>query len=496
MGVSVFAAIVGLLAADAPQPTPADAISVRFVRPREQGERFLALFRGLRFPHPAAALAAYRRAKKGDSGLGKAAEAGIAIVNTDMVAELETLDGAVIEWGWDPAGRAFWDASIPHDDGTFAAAATAMVLTGGASEPNFDRLGPQPDAAVAAVTPSGFVLASSAAALDRARAVCAATVETPKPIESGVIVHASPQNLLAKGVPLNTRRIGEAFAGAGINDVSATVALGGETLVASIVSRTTSPPRRQLPAIDPKWFATAPTERTLLAFALAIDPDPSAWDSAFAIADRVEKADPTRAGVAPLRLRLSLIAGAAGLRPDVDLLPILTGISGAVTVDAAGRPDGALVALHVKSAADAARLRDEVAPRVVRAMKGKATVADGRLLVEIGGQSLAIAARGDTLRLSWGPHAPAVVPKVGTIEIGEGMTVSRYVALWPGRLAQVGLPEAAPIVWVGGRGAAEYRDKITWSGLRATIAAILDRLPSDPPPDKATSLRNSLSGKG
>ena len=45
---------------------------------------------------------------------------------------------------------------------------------------------------------------------------------------------------------------------------------------------------------------------------LAFEPGAAFWDSAFALADRVDRADPSRAGVAPLRTRFNLLAAAAG----------------------------------------------------------------------------------------------------------------------------------------------------------------------------------------
>src|SRR4051794_18324423 len=57
------------------------ALTVRAVRPDEQGTRLIDLFRGARAPHPAAALAAWKHAQGGKAGLGKPLEAAIAALN-------------------------------------------------------------------------------------------------------------------------------------------------------------------------------------------------------------------------------------------------------------------------------------------------------------------------------------------------------------------------------------------------------------------------------
>ena len=58
---------------------------------------------------------------------------------------------------------------------------------------------------------------------------------------------------------------------------------------------------------------------------LAIDAQPRSWDWAFAVVDRVERVDPARAGLAPLRSRLNLILAATGVKLEADLHPHLAG---------------------------------------------------------------------------------------------------------------------------------------------------------------------------
>src|SRR5262245_31515446 len=121
-----------------PDPTPpparTDAVTVRLVRPQEQGERFLALFQGARAPHPAAALAAWKNANRGRVGLGKGTEALVAALNPAMLTrEARLLDEAELHLAFDPAtGHPRWRARVPQDDGSLAAWVTSLALTDGA----------------------------------------------------------------------------------------------------------------------------------------------------------------------------------------------------------------------------------------------------------------------------------------------------------------------------------------------------------------------------
>src|SRR5262249_20365365 len=91
-----WAVVTAILLARAPAPSRGadapEAITIRLVHPDRQLELLIDLFRGARAPHPAAALAAWRRATRDPVGLGKAAEAAIAVLNPEMVRELRTLD--------------------------------------------------------------------------------------------------------------------------------------------------------------------------------------------------------------------------------------------------------------------------------------------------------------------------------------------------------------------------------------------------------------------
>ena len=110
--------------------------------------------------------------------------------------------------------------------------------------------------------------------------------------------------------------------------------------------------------IDPVWLESMPRSGAMAVIALAIRPTAEFWDSAFALADRLEKTDPARAETAPLRVRLNLLARAAGVRLELDLWPHLRGLTAGILGEPGrpGRPTGALVAFHLDSAAAAEQL--------------------------------------------------------------------------------------------------------------------------------------------
>ena len=166
------AAILGP-ASNPARPSEADALTVRVVRPDVQAERVIALFRGNRAPHPAAALSAWKHATGGKGSLGKPLEAAIAALNPAMVPELRHLHGTEFAVGFEPvAGRPWWWATLPDDDGSFAAVASALSLTDGASDQALGdlavlRLGP-PGSALSAPCADRLVFASTRAGLQTA----------------------------------------------------------------------------------------------------------------------------------------------------------------------------------------------------------------------------------------------------------------------------------------------------------------------------------------
>ncbi len=72
---------------------------MRLVHPERQAAEVLRLFEGTRAPHPAAALAAWKRATKEPTQLGKPLEAVIALFNPEMVPEWSIMHRAELGLG-------------------------------------------------------------------------------------------------------------------------------------------------------------------------------------------------------------------------------------------------------------------------------------------------------------------------------------------------------------------------------------------------------------
>ena len=477
----------------APTPASPPFLRIRLARPQVEGRRVLDLFQGARSPNPAAALAAYRRAKGGTSGLSKAAEAGIAMFNPMMIGELPLIDDTTIELSRTPDGHLAWNAAIPHDDGSIDALATAFALTDGASLPPIDglaidRLG-KPGAPLMVKGRAALVVASSIeeakAGLDRSR------VAPPAPSESGLLVHLDPKVMAAPVGPLNARRIGESLSAQGCVGLDGAVGIEGDALLATIRGHYAAPTPTG-PSIDPKWLDAIPIGDTVAAFAVAIEPTAKAWNDQFARLDRVEKVDPARANVAPVGLRVGLFFRSARIRPDTDLWPILKGVSGFVTADGSGKASGVLVRLHVKDDASATKLADEMIPRLVFALRLKTAKTGGTFGFVAGGRTIAVHVRGDSVLLAWGETLPARSADASANPLSSVSPAlrsavtplpQRLIAVWPGRFPALASPGAPPAVWTGRFDGTESLDQIRWPGLKPLVKAVLDRLPLDPPPD-------------
>ena len=156
------------------QATSGEAVVVCLIYPDRQAAAVLRLFEGCAAPHPAAALAAWKRSTRDPDQLGKPLEAVISFFNPEMVREWSVFHEARFQLGFDPeTGSGRWRLTVPGDDGTLAALITALRLSGGSNEAPVgngtiavNRLG-GPGAVVAARSAGGVVLASSRAELDR-----------------------------------------------------------------------------------------------------------------------------------------------------------------------------------------------------------------------------------------------------------------------------------------------------------------------------------------
>jgi len=515
--VGWFLALAATLAAPGPQGRAGEAIAVRLVRPEVQGERFIALFRGSRAANPSAALAAWKHATGGRASLGKPLEAAIAALNPAMVREWKSLDGADLRIDFAPGnGTRLWRAVLPNDDGSLAALGTALALTDGAADEPIGgitvlRLGP-PGAPVSASRPGRLALASTR---DGLRAALEDPDRPVPPAERDTGLHArlDPAGLRAL-TSVAGRRLAEALDAAGCRAVQGRLAFGGDgenddgDALTLRVTTALEPRPRGRTGLDAAWLDPVPAAGTLAAVAVALDGSPAALDASFSLLDRVERADPARAGVAPLRARLNLLAAAARVRPEVDLWPHLRGVTAAVLVGPDGRVSGTVVALHAADDAAAARIADEVLPRLASAFAGagKAVPAgpDGvRPLGALGGKPLSSRRRGAAAFLAWGDGALEAARSAcecpeksagAALRAGWGATPpNRAGGFWPGRLRQLvppGSPAARafdrspPVVWEGRTQEDGARDVFRWDGLRDLIRRWLDTLPLDPPPDR------------
>lgn len=485
------AAGFGLAAVGGEAPGP--AVVVRPIRPDRQLEQFLGLFEGARAPHPAAALSGWRRATGRHEALSKSAQAGIALLNPAMVAELRTLDRAefVLRGDGGPPG---WFAVVPCDDGTFAALATALALTdGGAEEPlegaDVDRLGP-PGSALMARAPGGLV----AIAPDRERLADALgwrgsrrRALDPAGVSSGWVIMLEPA-AVGSGAPIDLRRLAGAARGLGCGHAELLARLDGPVLDVLLWRQQAGKAPAGAAGMCPDWLSWIPAERTLAAACLGIDR--LTLDRTFAAADGVEKADPGRAGAAPLRTRLGLLARGAGVRLEEDLWPHLRGLTAWVSADDAGEPDGALLVLHAADAAAAGRVRDRViAPLLGRRPKrgGETGPLSSRPDIAVEGDAILIAWGAGVLERARGAHGdPGRSASEAIRSAWPHGTPARAGAFWPGRLGRRLPPELAaalagapPALWWGEDETLQSRDRLRWAGLPDVVRRYLDALPMD-----------------
>ncbi len=216
-------------------------------------------------------------------------------------------------------------------------------------------------------------------------------------------MHVDPKGLNREGVPLRARRLGVSLAKQRAEGLDAAIRLEGETLRAEVHVRYATPPGFAKATIAPAWLDGIPTDGTLAAFAYALDPSPTAWNATFDVLDAVDRADPSRANLAPLRLRLNLLGSAAVIKPDVDLWPRLRGVSGFVTADAAGKVDGVVLRLHATDEPSAKRLETLTLPRIARAALGlKPNDPAAPAVLQVRGKPLAFGRTGQDVAIAWG----------------------------------------------------------------------------------------------
>ncbi len=507
------------------------AFVARVVHPDRQAAEVLRLFDGARWPDPAAALAAWKQARAGgpDVPMNKPAEAVIAMFNPEMVREWRAFDGAEVRVDVQPAGgRLEWFARVPHDDGVLAAGVTAMRLSypedrpltiGGREHPvaRLSRSGlplAGQDGSVVVIAGSrdsllrGLEIGTGPAVgrADLSREPGGPGAALPSP-DSGLVFRLLPGELPAlRELGLAPARAVEALRAIGCRRVDGTACLKDGTLALDVRSAIDGAPARpgevvpDPPAVDPAWLASLPSAGVMAAVSMAIDPRAPAWERTFALADRVERVDPARAGLSPVRVRLNLLAAAAGLKLEGDLLPHLRGASVVLfgQPDRPGRVTGALVVLHLDD--------PEVARRVVRDSSARlAAVLSGRTPAPDGGdpaaRAVVIRALGGEIRVAWGdartvatadkaPPAGHSLADVCCGWLAEGRAApSRVGAFWPGRLWQPtgrtpwpgdslqALADDPPAVWWGWTEPAAAHDLVRWRGLNDRVRRFLATLP-------------------
>ena len=289
----------------------------------------------------------------------------------------------------------------------------------------------------------------------------------------------------------------EALHAIGSRRVDGSLCLQGGTLALDMTNtleraRQVHPEHRH-PSVDRTWLEGLPSAGVMALISLAIDPEPNSWDWAFAVADRIERADPARAGLAPLRSRLNLLLAAAGLKLEADIHPHLRGISMCLIgdTDRPGRVAGTLVVLHLDDPSIADRLLREAQARL------------GALLgANAAGRALTIERRGCDVWSAWGDRAAAALkeprpdPTRSMAAIcggwaGEGRQApARVGAFWPSRLWRpAGMPQLPPsalrvlgddppVVWWGWSEPGREHDLFRWRGLHERVRKFLELVPA------------------
>ncbi|MGO9597860.1 MAG: hypothetical protein ACLP7Q_07675 [Isosphaeraceae bacterium] len=540
---------VGRLDADEPPRREASAgITVSFVHPERQAAAVLRLFEGSRAAHPAAALVAWKHATRNPHQLSKRLEAVISFFNPEMVREWAVLHEARLELDLDATTAApRFRLLAPRDDGTLTALVTALRLSGGSSEPPLvesgksavERLGGPGSAVATLMDPktadrggSGLVVASSRAELG-GPVHAPAVARFPPPsesLDSGFVFQVEPGSESAPATASVTlRRMIELVHALGCRAIDGRFGLIEDRL--ELVATSRLEPAHPLAqaangdcAIDPRWLRYITAEEALAVVSIANGRGPAYWEGVFTLADRVDRADPARVNLAPLRSRVNLLATAAGASLEGDLWPHLKGVTASVLA-APGDPDRAgrcVAILHMDTEAAARQLFLQTLPHLARistrfraderpkhpqgdapsaGLDSAGPVALGRP----GGRPLEIALRGQDVVIGWGDQSLAAAlrsaqtPERSVLPVltegwagPQGKTPARLGALWPGRvrlplegldgptpLAQ-SLAEGPPLVWTGWNLGAKALDRVHWQGLSGLVHRFLARLPLDP----------------
>jgi hypothetical protein len=279
--------------------------------------------------------------------------------------------------------------------------------------------------------------------------------------------------------------------------------------------------RAARPTLDLDALAYLPASETAAFVSFAAGQGPAFWDGAFALADRLDRADPARAKLAPLRTRINLLATAAGAQLEAELWPHVQCVTSALLVNAqcADQSYRAVAILQLDEDAAASRVAADLLPRLASLARrdtwksrpdppGSTNVAGSTGLVtvqapvRIGGQPLQFAALGRRVLVGWGDRAlesmfqaadrPEHSVRHGIEEAYTGSSSQppgRLLCVWPGRvrlplkgldgttpLVQC-LSQGPPIVWAGWNIGGQARDLISWCGLNGLVRRFLEAIP-------------------
>ncbi len=484
------------------------AATIRAVGPDRQAEAVLALFRGARAESPAAAMASWRKATGDPAGVSKTAQALAAAFNPETAREWRTFRGASLSAGLDADGEVRWSAVVPRDDGTVAALVASLRLSNGADEPPTPRGLPVrrlggPGAALAVVSPLGVVLAQRRAELDAAVARLGADrgLKGPDPDGPDGFHFTLRPDLLPDQPPADWRLPVAILRATGARLADGVLGLRDDRLDLDLA--TEFDPRKaalwDVPPVDPAWLSWAPADATRGAVALAAGRAPGFWDAVFELADRVDRADPARADLQPLRVRLNLLALARGVRPEADLWPRVRGVAAARFAE----PDGAVAAIVADSPESAERILRRVVLPLAPLLGGKPDPAPADEVATLGrasGKPVQAVARGNAVLIGWGEGAlrralesakapeRSLAPLVaadprpaGRVGVFRPELVPELAGHLPSPPLAATLDEAAPVVWRGGWSDGRTWDSLRWDDLRRVVARFLDRIPQAPP---------------
>jgi hypothetical protein len=229
---------------------------------------------------------------------------------------------------------------------------------------------------------------------------------------------------------------------------------------------------------------------------MAFEPSQAYWDAAFALADALDKSDPARAELAPVRTRLNLLTSATGARLEADLWPHLKGLTAGIYGEPGqpGRPTGGMLILHVDSDSTALRLVSHTLPHLAKLVPRGQDVAfwrSGQNVVVTWGNGVATGARAaaaDT-KLS-------VAPRCTDWEQAGKPAPERLGVFWPARCwplktkataksaAWCALEEDPPVVWWGWTRETTAIDSVRWPSLEVRVRRFLEQIELEAPPER------------